>query len=834
MLERYSDKYDVFKKQPDFIVRKHVASTLKIFLIFLSAFAIILGLSYYTIVNEGSTKYLDFGMIILIFISLCFYVNHSLKDANQIINAAEFQNAIFASALRAGYEICAVFTIDGDFLYYNNSFYKIFAQKTGFATFEDFLNQELFSEDNRIELRKGFTSKTKTKIEAQTIIDNKVEKIHFLINPYALKENEQDKRYILLAGMIQIFDEHEVFTNIDLPIYAVTNNKLSFANPAFAKILKMDALSFNIANLDITSLIIKGDVVIPESGSNYGISKIWLNIQSYNQVELLSAKFYESNNNNNITSYHILYDVPQTAITMFQENDLWYFFEDSPIAKVIINSEGIIEKANRALSKLLIGDEKFNIIQHNLFNYVIDDQRLELIKIVKSMTSGDNITNNPLEAKLISNKNALLYIKNLSNNNLGVGTNKIIIDFIDTTEQKTLEMHFVHSQKMQAVGQLAGGIAHDFNNLLTAMIGFSDLLLMRHPPGDQSFADIMQIKQNASRAANLVRQLLAFSRKQVLQPQILDVGQVLSESANLIRRLIGESIELVINHERDLKLVKVDQGQLEQVIINLAVNARDAMSGNGILTIQTSNVVISKENPIDPELFVPFEEDKITEGEYILIQVSDTGSGIPRNIISKVFEPFFSTKEVGAGTGLGLSTVYGIVKQTGGSIYLKTSIGKGTSFSIFLKSYDHPEEKSEPAAHLSSDMVTQDLTGSGTILIVEDEEPVRLFSTQALTNKGYKMLEAVNGEDALKVISDYKGKIDVIISDVIMPGMNGPEMVEKILAQYPDIKVIFISGYTEDALSKDQLDNHQVNFLAKPFTLKQLASKVKEVITPLT
>lgn len=403
----------------------------------------------------------------------------------------------------------------------------------------------------------------------------------------------------------------------------------------------------------------------------------------------------------------------------------------------------------------------------------------------------------------------------------------IILQCVDTTEQKNLEMRFAHSQKMQAVGQLAGGVAHDFNNLLTAMMGFCDLLLMRHPAGDPSFADIMQIKQNANRAANLVRQLLAFSRRQTLQPKIIDFTDVLVEISHLIRRLIGENIELDINHGRDLGKIKVDQGQLEQVVINLAVNARDAMSRGGTLTLRTSNVVITPANTPARNMVSPSAEDSIINGHYVLFEVIDTGCGIPRELIQQIFEPFFSTKEVGSGTGLGLSTVYGIVKQTGGYIYVTSTPDEGTTFSIYFPRY---EQDTDARTESAERQANSDLTGSGTILLVEDETPVRIFASRALSNKGYTVLEADSAETGLEVFEREGERIQLIVSDVIMPGMTGPEMVEQIIAKHPSLKVIFISGYAEDAFIDSYGAEREFNFLPKPFTLKQLASKVKEVL----
>jgi two-component system, cell cycle sensor histidine kinase and response regulator CckA len=408
-----------------------------------------------------------------------------------------------------------------------------------------------------------------------------------------------------------------------------------------------------------------------------------------------------------------------------------------------------------------------------------------------------------------------------------------ILHLIDQTEQKNLELRFSHSQKMQAVGQLAGGVAHDFNNLLTAMIGFSDLLLMRHPAGDPSFADIMQIKQNANRAANLVRQLLAFSRRQTLQPKTVDLTEVLAELSNLIRRLIGENIQMNMQHGRDLGMVKADQGQLEQVIINLAVNARDAMKDGGTLTIRSSNVRIDSADALDPALIAPTEDDVIVPGDYVLVEVGDTGTGIPAEIVKNIFEPFFSTKEIGSGTGLGLSTCYGIIKQSGGYIFVKTQANVGTSFHLYFKRFD-AEQKSATPSESHDDKISADLTGRATILLVEDETPVRIFAARALRNKGYEVLEADSGENAIEVFNDHTGTIDLIISDVMMPGINGPKMIATLYdthaARMERAKVVFISGYAEDAFADTFGADKAFNFLPKPFTLKQLAGKVKDVL----
>ncbi|MBM3601419.1 MAG: response regulator [Alphaproteobacteria bacterium] len=390
---------------------------------------------------------------------------------------------------------------------------------------------------------------------------------------------------------------------------------------------------------------------------------------------------------------------------------------------------------------------------------------------------------------------------------------------IDATQRRALTVQLTQSQKMQAIGQLAGGVAHDFNNLLTAIIGFCDLLLQRHRPGDQSFADVMQIKQNSNRAANLVRQLLAFSRQQRLDPRVLVITDTLAELTHLLRRLIGQAIELRMVHARDLWPVRVDQGQLEQVIINLAVNARDAMTRGGTLTVTTDNITttesLSRGDAVMPA------------GDYVRIQVSDTGTGIAPAIIERIFEPFFSTKEIGSGTGLGLSTVYGIVKQTGGFVFVDSVLGEGTTFSIYLPRHVGPIESID--LDESVDVRPDDVTGAGTILLVEDEDPVRLFSARALRGKGYKVLEAKSGDAALDLMGDGR-HIDLLITDMMMPVMDGPTLVRHARGRRSDLRIVCMSGYAEDAMRSQLAQHRDVMFLAKPFSLKQLARVVKDAI----
>ena len=491
------------------------------------------------------------------------------------------------------------------------------------------------------------------------------------------------------------------------------------------------------------------------------------------------------------------------------------FFEEAPASILLLDEKGRVEQANPAFQHLLIGAEW---AQARFVDLVQPEERpaaeAHLAQVMAEGRAGQ-----PLTVRLVGDKqrSVTIYASRREDRGRAIG---LIVHLIDATEQKRLEAQFAQSQKMQAVGLLAGGIAHDFNNLLTAMIGFCDLLLLRHKAGDQSFADIMQIKQNANRAANLVRQLLDFSRQQTLRPKVLDITDVLADLRNLLSRLIGENMELKMQHGRDVGLVKVDQGQFEQVIINLAVNARDAMIEGGRLLIRTRNVTTTEPISRGVEVMPP--------GSYVLIEIADTGSGIPGDILDRIFEPFFSTKAVGSGTGLGLSTVYGIVRQTGGFVFVDSTMGKGTNFRIYLPQHAATSDATTRADHAEDQ--PRDLTGIGTVLLVEDEDAVRLFSARALRNNGYKVLEARSGEAALELLNEQLADIDLIISDVVMPRMDGPTLIKEVRQRRADIKVIFISGYAEDDFRRKIDAGEEAHFLMKPFTLKQLATKVKEVL----
>src|SRR5450830_874663 len=513
------------------------------------------------------------------------------------------------------------------------------------------------------------------------------------------------------------------------------------------------------------------------------------------------------------------------------------FFQNTPMAIATVDKTGRIARSNArfasAFEDMLKGSEGLGD-ERSILSVVAERDRPALEAAIRKAGEGQGDIA-PVEAALTgsSERWASFFVSAVEDEDHD--GEAAIVYALETTAQRTLENRVYQQQKMESVGQLAGGIAHDFNNVLSAIMMATDFLLNAHKPTDPSFQDIIQIKQNANRAAALVRQLLAFSRKQTLRPQVLDLGETLSDLGMLLKRLIGEKVTLEVVHGRDLWPVKVDISQFEQVIVNLAVNARDAMPDGGKLTVRTSNV------PADE--IGTFAYKGMPSADYVLVEVTDTGTGIPPDIIEKIFEPFFSTKEVGKGTGLGLSTVYGIVKQTGGFVYADSAAGN-TSFRIFLPRHVPGAEEAlaqipaadapaiagaMSAADTMARAATADLTGHGTILLVEDEEGLRALNARGLSSRGYTVLEASNGVEAIEVL-DKQGSVDLVVSDVVMPEMDGPTLLKELRRRDPNVKIIFVSGYAEEAFSKNLADQEQYAFLAKPFTLKQLVAEVKKTL----
>ena len=488
-------------------------------------------------------------------------------------------------------------------------------------------------------------------------------------------------------------------------------------------------------------------------------------------------------------------------------------FETLPVALLELSHEGKIENSNAAATRLigsrpLPGTHLTDVVEG--FGRPLQDW------IAETLNDGQEL--GLTEVLRLSAEEQERYLEiTLSAFAKDESTVELYAILNDATELKTLEAQFVQSQKMQAIGQLAGGVAHDFNNLLTAISGHCDLLLLRHSQDSQDYADLVQIHQNANRAASLVGQLLAFSRKQNLLPEVIDLRDTLSDLTHLLNRLVGEKVALTVDHDASLPTVKVDKRQFEQVVMNLVVNARDAMSEGGGIKIITTSEVLEEALHRDRAVVPP--------GQYVKISVEDEGCGIPAEKLPKIFEPFYTTKRQGEGTGLGLSMAYGIVKQTGGFIFVESNVGHGTTFTLYFPTHEKIERHMPPLAQPNA--FPPDRVGDGVVLLVEDEAPVRAFASRALQMRGFTVIEAGSAEEALETLEDEDLGVDVFVTDVIMPGLDGPTWVQEALKKRPDVSVVFVSGYAEQAFEDGSIRIPNSVFLPKPFSLNDLTATVQ-------
>lgn len=485
-------------------------------------------------------------------------------------------------------------------------------------------------------------------------------------------------------------------------------------------------------------------------------------------------------------------------------------FEDLPVGLLRILPDGTVSAANQ-LARTLVAMEPGEVV---LLSALVEGLGRPVGDWLSDGLTGRMIKPEVLRATRPAKDVFLRITLRRAKEEGGLGLMAVLHD---ATEFKNMEAQFVQSQKMQAIGQLAGGVAHDFNNLLTAISGHCDLMLLRHDKGDPDFGDLVQIHQNANRAASLVGQLLAFSRKQTLQPELIDIRDLLSDLTHLLNRLVGEKVSLSLVHDPELPTILADKRQFEQVMMNLVVNARDAMPKGGLIRIETECRTLTE----------PFERDRavVPKGDYVIVRAIDQGNGIEPENLSKIFEPFYTTKRIGEGTGLGLSTAYGIVKQTGGFIFVDSVLGAGTCFTLWFPS--HGPAKLASAGPVVTVAKTVLRKGEGVVLLVEDEAPVRAFASRALRMRGYTVLEADSAEEALKTLADPALAVDLFVTDVIMPGMDGPSWVREALKMRPNVKVVFVSGYAEDSFSDVQSRIPNSVFLPKPFSLSELTATVQ-------
>ncbi len=499
------------------------------------------------------------------------------------------------------------------------------------------------------------------------------------------------------------------------------------------------------------------------------------------------------------------------------------FFQSAPFGIATLDSEGLITGANGAFARMVLdGKQATNRDAFEMLARQADEETSAALRSAFDNAFAGRANIAPVELAVGRNGEFTrrLFLSSLTTD--AAAERAVVLYVVDASDEKALERKFAQAQKMEAVGKLAGGIAHDFNNVLTAIIGFSDLLMLSHRPGDHAYKNIQNIRSSANRASELVKKLLAFSRRQTLEPVTLQLNELMTDLSVLLNRLLGEQVELKISSGRDLWPVKADRSQIDQVIINLAVNARDAMPEGGRLAIRTRNITERESHR--------YESQGMGIGEYVMIEVEDNGTGMSEEVRAKIFEPFFTTKDVGKGTGLGLATVYGIVKQTGGFVFVDSTQGKGTTFRVFLKRQYEEEIAAGQAVEPAPPPPPRDLTGNGRILVVEDEDAVRIFATEALKRQGYEVLQASDGLEALDVMEHNDYAVDLVVSDVKMPEMDGPTLYRELRQTCPDLKFIFVSGYADDAFNHALEPNADYVFLPKPYTLAQIAETVKENI----
>ncbi|MDR2831570.1 MAG: response regulator [Rickettsiales bacterium] len=819
MSKRYIDNKK--ENRVDFIVRNYGMSIVVMAVIMFLPPIVISELYFFDIYDQ----HINIEINLLVSTLMTLFIIYNVKHYRYLLNTIEFQNAIFANALNHNTEFCLILHKDEGIIYADARFYERFkGHIDDDATLDKILEAGDISEKDKKALY------------------------------HALKNNSSAQVYIALSKKNRVSNFLLLFEPIpDNPQVATNNNKFlnlsltPIARPHGYFVLKATQMNKEQIYEELIEKHNIGTYIANAKGVILSVNKRFLDIFELKKLEkgsIINDFISQSKYNNTATGNEILFftvnGVPFKAhmstamfcdkydhsyihgfITPAESNVIDYqlhpCFANSSIAIVQCDVNGNFIKKNTALIKLAGPDN------NSIFTLILDGYHMK----IREYFSSNRINNASFDVQLSDNNNVKIYFNKFLHNKMIF----ILCYFIDNTEHKNLEMKLEHYQKMQAIGQLAGGIAHDFNNILTGIIGFCDLLLLQHSAGDLSFGDIIQIQQNAKRGSNLVRQLLAFSRRQTLQPKIIDVNSTIANLYEMIKRLIGENIKFTTYYDRDLGAVRADQGQLEQVILNLAVNASAAMEKGGELTIRTFNQKIDSLNSTPQGMFSP-DKEAIEHGNYVVIEVIDTGCGMTKDVIEKIFDPFFSTKDITSGTGLGLSTVYGIIKQTEGYIYVASKVNNGTKFSIFLPMvYISDENNREEDSEEIEKPVVNEIKGNGVILLIEDEDSVREFTTKALKRKGFDVVEASMGSKALEIISKKNQHIDLIITDVIMPEVSGPEIVKEALIHRPDINVIFISGYAKDAfLKNDDINIEDFHFLPKPFTLNELGNKVQNVL----
>ncbi|MBP3545720.1 MAG: response regulator [Alphaproteobacteria bacterium] len=807
----------------------------------------------------------------------------TLKSGEEAINYGGFANEIIRQSSNAK----RIETYKGRIILENDSAKELFTQQNILRFLQEHLAEYRNNNFAYQQLKNAFMNMSSVKVTlALDLSENNehsswfqvslkpiyLKRTDFFEQPFSIKKVKKD--IYMYWSFRDITAEHnmeEVFQNerlymhdfldyLPAALYIANNEyKIEYCNYAFAN--KLGKTREDVTGTYLTDYLAENSPIPPQtsawSGFVHFIGKNGNNIET-----CIKQDSFRYNNTIKIRAAAIT-DLPNDQMLHKQlsraVDEISWLFDFAPIGIVFTNTNGIIQECNSAASGIF-NMKNDNIINTNILDLISKNNKHSLTREMEQIVSKEKNMSSLEFVIASSEKSATVHIIPMKRLFADKETiiDGLIFYIIDATEQKKLESQYAQAQKMQALGQLAGGVAHDFNNLLTAIIGFCDLLCQRHSVGDPSYVDLNQIKNNANRAAALVKQLLAFSRKQPLQPKYIDITENFMELIYMLKRIIGENVSLKFHHGTDLGFVKVDPGQFSQVIMNLAVNAKDAMNGKGDLNITTYTKQITTPQQ--------FGEETIKPGNFVVIDVSDTGCGIPEENLVRIFEPFFSTKQnvVGSGTGLGLAMVYGIVRQTGGFIKVSSVVNQGTTFSIHLPRFEtNPDiENKEPqkAKNITAadglpiiNVKTENNTTANQkfifglnvsaidrvdaknphegikILFVEDEDSVRSFAVRALKKKGYEVIGCNSAENALEQLKTNKD-FNLLVTDMVMPGMNGVELAKIVKQQIKDIKIILASGYSEEIARNEMAVSDDIEFMAKPFSLGDLTKKIFDVL----
>ncbi|ACZ49348.1 putative histidine kinase sensor protein [Anaplasma centrale str. Israel] len=823
MKKRYTDNEQ--NNKVDFVARDYGISKIKAAAVLILPLLCVFSIYLFGIENG----YVSMVFNCLFTSTTVLVILQKLSRYPKIIATIEYQNMIFANALNHDTEFCLILKSNGDVVYSDARFNARF-KNLGRRPFNLFSILKLgnLSDDEIARFLDALKNKSPVRTYFSVSKKNSVSNFSLILDPIAdnpqvdatqevtfrlfLNPLSRPQDYFVLKAMKITKEEvHErLLHRHKVGSYLLNQDGVIIsANENFLRIFELESIKRHTLFSDFLSKNqsdAAGDEVIFTTATG-----------TMFKAHVTQEVFYDKSNN----SYTCGLLTPKKfSLEDYQLNPC---FVHAPIAMAQCGLDGRVIKYNKAFEALTDGQD-----HEHIFEYIMPVYS----KKIKKYLQGSAINNMSIEGQLRNKTYVKIYMNKLVHNN----EISVVCYITDSADRKSLETQLEQSQKLQAIGQLAGGIAHDFNNILTAIIGFCDLLLIQHPVTDPSFRDIMQIKQNANRATNLIKQLMAFSRKQTLQPKILDINNIVADLSQMIKRLISEDIELRVYYDKNIGLIKVDLCQLEQVIVNLVVNAKSAMNSGGALTLRTYNLQVDA-STIPKGMFVP-DKDQVEYGEYVVLEVIDTGHGMDKQILKKIFDPFFSTKSESYGTGLGLSTVYGIVKQTGGYVYVHSKVGEGTKFMIllprvYLAEGQRVEERllsgESPEADHSMLGDGKEYSNAASVLLIEDEDPVRAFTSKALSKRGFRVIDTNSGKEAIEAAKTTH--IDIVISDVVMPGASGPETVAEILKIQPNARVMFVSGYAEEIFHQHKNINlDEMFFLSKPFTLKQLLQKVDEAL----